>query len=106
MLSFLSILFWATLKLLAVVLGGVYMGLVLMTFRTDGPRYQARFDLGAPARSLERFLVWLGVMFLAASTRAGLSLLTILSEASAEVGEWYLRQRGVEAHSEFRSRYL
>lgn len=106
MASLIGILFWATLKLLLVASALLYAGLVLMAYRTDGPRYQLRLDWLDPARSAERLLVWLGVKVVAAVLRAGRSALEILSEAAAEVGEWFIRRRGGQAEALYRSRFL
>lgn len=95
--------------ILRLVVGGavvIYAGLVLMTFATDGPRYRPRLRLADPLRSLERLLVWLGVkalMLLMAWARAALA---VLSEASAEVGEWFMSQRGPRSQATFRSHFL
>jgi hypothetical protein len=45
------------------------------------------------------------VKILAASVVVGRTALEMLSEASAEVGEWYLRRRG-EAGATVRSHFL
>ncbi len=100
-----SALGW-TLKLL---LGGglvVYLGLVLMIYATDGPRYRARFDPQSPFRSVERLLLWLGVKILAAVIQALKAATNIFAEASAEVGEWFMARRSPEAQAEFRSHVL
>ncbi len=101
-----KILFWVTLKVLLAAFGLIYLGLVGMTYRTVGPSYPLRISLGDPARSAERFLVWLGVRTSAALVRAGRATLTALFEASAEVGDWYFRRRGLDARSGFHSRLL
>ncbi len=61
MLPMVKILFWITLKLLLVAFGAIYLGLVGVTYRTDGPCFPLRTNRGDPARSAERFLVWFGV---------------------------------------------
>lgn len=106
MASTVEIAFWVTMKLVLIALGILYSGLVLMAYRTEGPRYQLRLDWQGPARSAQQLLVWLGVKVLAALVYAGRAALEVLSEASAEVGEWYLRRRGGEAEATFRSRFL
>ncbi len=99
-------LFLEAVKLLLVAFGVLYVGLVLMTYRTDGPRYPLRIDLSDPARSAERLLLWLGVRALDGVLRLGRAMLDVLSETSAQVGEWYISRRSVKVQSEFRSRYL
>lgn len=103
--SILGIVFWGILKFLLVALGIVYSGLVLMAYRTAGPRCQLRLDWQHPTRAAQQLLVWLGVKILAASVVVGRTALEMLSEASAEVGEWYLRRRG-EAGATVRSHFL
>lgn len=101
-----SLLFWGALKAVLFILGVLYVGLVLMSFRTEGPRYRFRMDLHTPGRSAKRFLVWLGVRALAGILRAARSLLGVLSEASAEVGEWFIRRHSYAAEALYRSRFL
>jgi hypothetical protein len=103
--SMLEIVFWGTVKFLLIALGIVYSGLVLMAYRTEGPRCPLRLDWQRPMRAIQQLLVWLGVKMLAASVVIGRTFLEMLSEASAEVGEWYLRRRG-EAGATVRSRFL
>ena len=92
---------------LAIVAAGIiYTGLVLMSYRTDGPNYRPHINLYEPARSVETLLVWLGVKLLAFTLRLGIPVLGMLSEASAEVGEWYLRHRDPETIASFRSRFM
>ncbi len=82
---------------LAILAGGIlYAGLVLMSYRTEGPHYRVRFDSKDPARSAQRLLVWLGVKALAFVMRVGIPILGMLSEASAVVGEWFLRRASPE----------
>ncbi len=100
-----SVLGW-TLRLL---LGGglvVYLGLVLMIYATDGPRYRARFDPQSPFRSVERLLLWLGVKIVATVLQALKAATSIFAEASAEVGEWLITRRSPKAQAEFRSHVL
>ena len=92
---------------LAILAGGVlYAGLVLMSYGTNGPHYRLRIDPKDPARSAERLLVWLGVKALALVVRIAVPIFGMLSEASAEVGEWFLRHRTPETQAAIRSRFL
>lgn len=100
------IVFLAALKLLVMAGGILYAGLVLMSYRTDGPRAPLRLDFTNPARSAVRLTVWLGVKMVKATLRAATALFNMLSEASAEVGEWFLRQRSPEVQAEYRSRFM
>lgn len=92
---------------IALVAGGVlYFGLVLMAYRTDGPSAPLTLDLSDPARSAERLLVWLGVRALDLSVKTSRALINALAEASAEVGEWFLRRRHPEVQASVRSRFM
>jgi len=102
----LHIVFWTVLKFLLAALGFLYAGLVLMAYRTEGPRFQLRVNWQDPFRSAQQLLVWLGVKAVAAIVRVGSSTWEMLSEASADLGEWYVRQRGDETEATFRSRFL
>jgi len=71
----------------------LYAGFVLESYRTDGPRVRPRVDWHDPAHSAEHWAVWLGVIALALVVRVATHIFTMLSEASAEVGEWFLSRR-------------
>lgn len=83
-----------------------YAGLVLMSYATDGPRYRPRLRLADPLRSFQRLLVWLGVKALAVLMAAARAVLAVLSDASAEVGEWFVAQWSQQSRASFRSRFL
>ncbi|MGD0922997.1 MAG: hypothetical protein ABSA70_14735 [Terriglobia bacterium] len=102
----LHVVFWTVLKFMLAALAFLYAGLVLMAYRTEGPRFQLRADWQGPFRSAPQLLVWLGVRALAAIVRIGTGTWDMLSEASADLGEWYVRRRGPEAEAIFRSRFL
>ena len=104
--ALLSAVFVGFLKLLIVAGVAVYAGLMLISFRTDGPRSVLRLEPSDPARWAERLLVWLGVKAVAAAIRIVRGLFDMLSEASAEVGEWFLRRRNPEVQAAIRSRFI
>lgn len=106
MVPILVIVFWGVLKLLLAASGILYAGLVLMAYRTEGNSYRLRLDKQNAARSAVQLLVWLGVQAVAAIVRVGKATLEMLSDASAEVGEWYIRRRGGEVEAIFRSHFL
>jgi len=85
--------------------GTPYAGMVLMRYRPDGPRCRPGFQLRDPARSAQSIVVWLGVKALDGFLGIARLLLSVLLEASAEVGEWYLRRRH-DMHENIRSRFL
>lgn len=94
--STVEVLFWVTVKLFAVVSLGLYLRLVRMTYRTEGPAFHFRVTLADPIRSAKRVLIWLGVKAEAVLLRVGTATLNALFEASAEVGEWYVHRRGLD----------
>lgn len=102
----LQVVFWTVLKFMLAALAFLYGGLVLMVYRTDGPRFQLRVNWQDPFRSAPQLMVWLGVRALAAIVRIGSGTWDMLSEASADLGEWYVRRRGPAAEAIFRSRFL
>jgi len=76
-----------------------------MRYFADGPHYRLSFDLRDPARSVVHLLVWLGVKVLQVGLRFARAFLNILLEASAEVGEWFMR-RSPAVQESIRSRFL
>ena len=105
MVTHLSIVFGALLKLLTVAAGALYAGIVLMRYRTNGPHYRLNFELRDPARSVEYLLIWLGVKVLDACVRFTKVVFNMLLEASAEIGEWIIR-RSPAVEASIRSRFL
>ena len=91
-------IFGLSLRLALVAGAAIYASRVLMSYVTTSPQLRPRLDLHEAARSAGRLAVWLGVKALALSVRAGSRILGMLSEASAEVGEWFLSSRHPEAH--------
>jgi len=103
--SLLGALVTGFLKLLAVAGVSVYTALVFKSYRSEGPHSSVRWERSAPARSAERLGVWLGVEALDISLRAARGVYNTLVEASAEVGEWYIRHRSPEVQASVRSRF-
>jgi hypothetical protein len=106
MFPILEVAFWAAFKLLLGAFGILYAGLVLMAYRTEGERHRLRLDKRDPAGSAAQLLVWAGVRAMATVVRVGRTALEMLSDASAEVGEWYIRRRGGQVEAIFRSHFL
>jgi len=106
MAAMLGVVLAGILKLLLVAGVALYAGLVFMSYRTDGPHWPLRLEPSDPARSAERLWVWLGVKAVAAVIGIVRGLFNMLSEASAEVGEWFIRHRNPEVQAEVRSRFL
>jgi hypothetical protein len=105
MVTYLSIVFDHLLNWLAVAVGALYAGMVLMRYRTEGPHYRLSFELRDPAWSVVHLVVWLGVKVLQACLWCGKAILNMLVEASAEVGEWFMR-RSPPVQESIRSRFL
>ncbi len=82
-----------TLKFILLGMAVLYSVHVALTLKNDGPDYHFKFDPHDPARSAERFLVWLGVRTFTASLAVLNAGLNILEDASADVGEWVIHRR-------------
>jgi hypothetical protein len=74
----------------------LYAGLVVVSYLSYGPRPRPRVDLHDPAHAAEHLAVWLGVKILALAVGVGSWVFGMLSEASAEVGDWFLSHRRPE----------
>jgi hypothetical protein len=105
MVTYLNMVLGHLLTWLAFAAGAVYAGMVLMRYRTDGPHYRLSFEVHDPARSLQHLAVWLGVKVLEGCLRITRAILNVLLEASAEVGEWFIRLNPTMQES-IRSRFL
>ena len=68
----------------------LYAGLVLVNYRAEGSHLRPRVDLHDPAHSAQRLAVWMGVRTLALGVRMATPVFGMLSDASADVGEWFL----------------
>jgi hypothetical protein len=75
----------------------LYAGLVLTSYRTEGRNLVPHVDRRDLTHSAERLAVWPGVMALALVVQVATPIFGMLSEASAEVGEWFLSQRHRES---------
>lgn len=106
MIAMIGIVGWQIINLLAIASALLYIGLVILGYATEGPRYQIKFDLADPIRSMERLLVGIGVIALAAFLYAVGVLLDPLFEASAEIGEWFTNLGSAETQARYRSRFI
>ena len=88
----------AFFKLASLAGTALYAGLVLVNYRTEGSHLRPRVDWRDPAHSAKRWAVWLGVMAFAVVAHVASRIFTMLSEASADVGEWFLSHRHHETH--------
>ena len=105
MVSYLSIVLGQLLGWLVAAAAALYVGVVLVSYGTAGPRYRLNLNLREPARSTQQLVVWLGVKVLEGCIRIAKSILNTLLEASAEVGEWLIR-RSPAVQESVRSRFL
>jgi len=105
MVTYLNMVLGHLLRWLVFAAGAVYAGMVLMGYRTDGPYYRLSFQLRDPARSVKHLLVWLGVKLLQGCLWSATAILNALLEASAEVGQWFIRLSPAVQES-IRSRFL
>ena len=92
-------IFGGLLELAVLAGAAVYAGLVLTNYRLAEARVRPRIDLHDPARSAERLAVWLGVEALTLGVRVGTPIFGMLSDASADVGDWFLAR----VHQNFRN---
>ena len=90
-------------KLTLVVVGFAYGTAVLITYITVGPNFRPRLDGQNLGASLKGILVWIGVKSLAGVLTALRRLFSLLYEASAEIGLWFLSRRDTTARATIRS---
>jgi hypothetical protein len=91
---------------MAILAGGIiYAGLVLKRYRAYGPQPRPVFHPQEPGRSIERLLLWLGVKALALNVQLVLQAFGMLTEASAEIGEWCLQERAPAVEAAFGRRF-
>jgi hypothetical protein len=89
--------FGGLLKLAMVAGAALYFGLVLTNYRTERAPVRPQMKWRDPAHSAQRLAIWLGVKALALAIRMGTPIFGMLSEASADVGDWFLSHRGHES---------
>ena len=94
------------MNIAVVLLLMAYIGMVIMGYATEGPRYHFQFDVTRPAGSIGRFLVGLGILFTAGVVRISQRAMNPLYEASAQVGEWITERTSQETQERFRSRFM
>ncbi len=102
----LETLFWGLARLLLLGAGALHVGLVLMAYCLEGPRIRRRIEFRDPRRSALNLSVWLGVKVPAAISQASGAALDVLSDTSADMGEWYLHRRAHVAQVDHRSCFL
>jgi len=93
-------------KLLLITAGVLYASLVVATYAKQGRDFQLRLELGDPARSAERLLIWAGLRVTAMTVRAFRWVLELLYEASADVGTWVVSKSSYQVQARVSSRFL
>jgi hypothetical protein len=86
--------------------GVFYAFLALTTYAKEGPNYRLHLELGDPARSVERLLIWMGSKVTTRVGRGFRSILELLYEASANVGTWVVSKSSAQVQARVRSRFL
>jgi hypothetical protein len=79
-----------SLELAFVAAAAFYAVFIVISYLTFGPRPRPQVDFRDPARSAENLAVWAGVKLIALLVPVGKPVFAMLSEASAEVGDWFL----------------
>ena len=90
-------LIWGLVRMALVAAGVFYVVQVLITYAKQEGHLRPGYDPNDRLRSAERLLVWAGVMAVWAVVRLGRPVVNMLSEASADFGEWAINRRPVQA---------
>lgn len=86
------------LAIVVLVGAAFYAAYVLISYLTYGARPRPQVDFRDPARSAENLAAWAGVNAVALGVRAITPIFAMLSEASADVGDWFLRNHRPQTH--------
>jgi hypothetical protein len=97
---------WQCFNIASITSAVIYLGLVIIGYVTEGPRYQMKWDFTKPFNSIGRVLIGIGVRALALFLRVFDVILAPLYEASAQVGEWLTEQGSTETQTRYRSRFI
>jgi len=94
------------IKLGLLAVGVLYAIQILKTYASAraGEPHWPPLDRKEPIRSAEQVLIWGGVFVVAVVVRLVRPLVDMLSEASAEVGEWAINRHPTEATIRTRTR--
>ena len=90
---------WGLLKIGLASVGVLYAVQVIGCYAKFGEHDRPEFDPTHKIKSVEQLVIWVGVTSIRLSMRISRPLLRILTEASADVGEWALARHtaGVSA---------
>lgn len=106
MVPVISTIIGETFSVLGISLATAYVGLVIMGYTTEGPRYQSGFDLHRAAYSTRRISIGLGIRFLTLIMRITDLILALLFEGAAQVGDWITERSSPETRERYRSRFI
>jgi hypothetical protein len=97
---------WGLIKLGLLAVGVLYAAQILKTYASAraGKPHWPPLDWKEPIRSAEQVLIWGGVFVVAVIVRLARPMVDMLSEASAEVGEWAISRHQTEATLRTRTR--
>jgi hypothetical protein len=90
-------LIWGLVRMALIAAGVFYAVQVLVSYARHESHERPDFDAKDRLRSAERLLVWAGVMTVWVIGRLIRPVVSMLSEASAEVGEWAISRRQAQA---------
>jgi hypothetical protein len=90
-------LIWGVVRMTLVAAGVFYAVQVLITYAQHETYERPQFDEREKLRSTMRLLIWAGVMTVWITVRLARPVVNMLSEASAEVGEWAISHRPQQA---------
>ena len=99
-------LLWALIKVGLLAIGVLYAVQIFRTYASAraGEAHWPPLDRKEPIRSAEQVLIWSGVFLVAVAVRLARPVMDMLSEASAEVGEWAISRHQTEATLRTRTR--
>jgi hypothetical protein len=97
---------WGIIKLGLLAVGVLYALQILKTYASarNGEPHWPPLDRKEPIRSAEQVLIWAGVFVVAVVMRLVHPVVDMLSEASAEVGEWAISRHQTAATIRTRTR--
>jgi hypothetical protein len=93
-------------RIVVLVAGLIYTGLVLTGYATEGPHYQPRLSVWDPIGSALRLLIWSGVRILHIFLTLLRLILDQLFAASGEVAAWTVERSSPDIQRKLRQRFL
>jgi len=99
-------LLWTIIKVGLLAIGALYAVQIFKTYASAraGEAHWPPLNRREPIRSAEQVLIWGGVFVVAVVVRLARPVVDMLSEASAEVGEWAISRHQTEATLRTRTR--